>query len=184
MTSSFQSCLLQFHPRELRQQLNLSSATTWQHDTNFPHCLPVNTPSEPLSQPRLVVFASMQHQQSYFLPGIVLCLDLPAPTSTGARYCGWADSKRPHVGQGSNQPRAWHMIMCSLNRQNISLGWHGCGDLGQSHDPTATSPCSLPCPQGILPVPLQRADFQGCQAEMQEGVGFSTATDPVWTPCL
>lgn len=65
-------------------------------------------------------------------------------------------------------------FVCSLNRQNISLDWHGCGGIeGRAVTP---QPHLLlvdrerRCPQGMLPVPLQRADLHECKAEMQEGV--------------
>lgn len=167
LTCSFQSCLLQFHPRELPQQLNLNSATTRRHDTNFPHCLHVTTPSEPLAQPKLVVFASMYHQQSYFLIAIVLRLDLPQrcllhihqqeqTAVLGQTARGLMLARNPtSPGFGT--------FVCSLNRQNISLDWHGCGGIeGRAVTP---QPHLLlvdrerRCPQGMLPVPLQRADL-------------------------
>lgn len=50
----------------------------------------------------------------------------------------------------------WHMSVCSLNRQNISLGWHRCGGIeGRAHD--HMSPRSLTC------LWLRDSDvFRGC----------------------
>lgn len=107
-----------------------------------------------------------------------------APTSAGANCCGWAESKRPHVGQESNQPRVWHMIMCSLNRQNIPLDWCGCGGTGgramTPHLPPALpdwEPSYLPqqgmvLPPGNSPCPPAESIFTGVQGRDAKRSGF------------
>lgn len=77
------------------------------------------------------------------------------------------------AGQESNQPRVWHMVMCSLNRQDIPLDWHGMEGTSHSHIslhpylldrewiPRASSLC--PCSEHIY-----RSAGQRCKEEMQD----------------